>query len=101
MKYHYAMKMPLEKARLCLECDTIHDLVSCPQCGSAAFFYLATWVKPARPPRPVPEERPAAPAAPPKKRHWVRNTLLAGASVIAAYQLLFKPSRKKPPEEIE
>ncbi len=92
------MKMPLEKARLCLECDTIHDLESCPQCGSATFFYLATWVKPARPPRP---ERPPAPAppVPPKKRHWVRNTLLAGASVIAAYQLLFKPSPKKPPEE--
>lgn len=95
------MKMPLDKARLCLDCDTIHDLESCPQCGSATFFYLATWVKPSLPPRAVPAERPPAPAAPAPRRmgHWVRNTLLAGAGVIAAYQLLFKPSRQKPPEE--
>lgn len=91
------MKMPLEKARICLECDTIHDLQTCPECGSASFFYLANWVKPARPPRPEPPPPAAAPPA--KKRHWIRNVLIAGASVLAAYQFLFKPSRKKPEDE--
>ncbi len=100
MNYYYRMKMPLDKARICLECDTIHDLVTCPECGSSSFYYVANWIKPKQPPRAVEPEQLVTPVAPArKKRHWVRNTLLAGASVLAAYQFLFKPTRKKPPEE--
>ncbi len=100
------MKLPLEKARLCLECDTIHDQVSCPQCGSATFFYLANWVKPRPEPEPAPPlpgaSRSGGPPEPPRfqmlprrKRHLLRNTLLAGASLVAAYGLLFRPAKKK------
>ncbi len=95
------MKMPLEKARLCLECDTVHDLPACPQCGSSAFFYLANWIKPKEPPRPEPSAKKPAATQPPKKRHWLRNSLLAAGTVLAAYNLLFKRSRRKPPEEDE
>ncbi len=87
------MKMPLEKARICLECDTIHDLVACPECGSSSFYYLANWIKPQHP-RPTAESPQPEAASPRKKRHWIRNTLLAGAGVVAAYQLLFRPSKK-------
>ncbi len=95
------MKLPLEKARICLDCDTLHDLDACPECGSDSYFYLANWIKPKHPPRPAPPpEAPLLELPPPRKsRHWLRNTLLAGASLIAAYRFLFKPSRKKPPEE--
>lgn len=99
MNYHYHMKMPLEKARICLECDTIHDLAACPECGSASFYYLANWIKPRHPPRPE-REKPLFELPPPKKkRHWVRNGLMAAASIVAAYQLLFKPSRRKKQDE--
>lgn len=96
------MKVPLEKARICLECDTIHDLPACPECGSTTFYYLAKWVKPKLPPRPEPpQETPPAESPPPKKksRHLLRNSLMLGAYLLGAYQVLFKPSRKKPPEE--
>lgn len=96
------MKVPLEKARICLECDTIHDLPACPECGSTTFYYLAKWVKPKLPPRPEPPPEAPAPEAPPpkkKSRHLLRNSLMLGAYLLGAYQVLFKPSRKKPPEE--
>ena len=96
------MKLPLEKARLCLECDTIHDQVSCPQCGSATFFYLANWVKPRPEPQPEPAPPPPRPPEPPRfemlprrKRHLLRNALMAGAGLLAAYGLLFRPAKKK------
>ncbi len=98
------MKLPLEKARICLECDTIHDLPACPECGSTTFYYLARWVKPKQPPKPESEaeqvEQAPAPERPRKKsRHILRKVLFTGLGILGAYQLLFKPSRKKPPEE--
>ena len=98
------MKVPLEKARICLECDTIHDLPTCPECGCASYYYLANWIKPHREPRPAPQpaappEPPAAAPPPKKKRQLVRNLLLGGASLLTAYALLFKPRRKPPKSE--
>lgn len=98
------MKLPLSEARICLECDTIHDLQSCPECGSATFYFLSNWIRPRRPP--VQEEQAPPPETPlqqmlkPKKKgHILRNTALAGAGLIAAYTLLFKPSKKKTEDE--
>lgn len=97
------MKVPLEKARICLECDTIHDLPSCPECGCGTYYYIANWIRPHRPPRPEPSNPPPPepaldlPSAK-KKRHILRNLLLLGGSLLAAYGLLFKP-RRKPPED--
>ena|SRR5437773_3532067 len=42
--------MQLHVARLCLDCNEIHDAQSCPLCGSEAFAYLTRWV-------PAPERR--------------------------------------------
>lgn len=28
------MWIPLNRARLCLDCDTLHDQMACPVCGS-------------------------------------------------------------------
>ena len=39
--------MRLDEARLCLDCEEIHDNQECPSCGSEAFAFLTRWVKPA------------------------------------------------------
>jgi hypothetical protein len=53
--------MRLDDARLCLDCEEIHDERECPACGSEAFAFLKRWIKSAgekdrlRRPRPTPE----------------------------------------------
>ncbi len=42
--------MQLHVARLCLDCQEIHDEQTCPVCGSESFGYLSKWV-------PAPERR--------------------------------------------
>ena len=42
--------MQLHVARLCLDCEEIHDEQDCPLCGSASFGYLSRWI-------PAPERR--------------------------------------------
>jgi hypothetical protein len=43
----------LPSARLCLNCEEIHDAQTCPMCASETFVYLARWV-----PRSQSESRP-------------------------------------------
>jgi hypothetical protein len=38
--------MKLDAARLCLDCEEIHDSQICPICSSEAFAYLTRWVRP-------------------------------------------------------
>jgi hypothetical protein len=57
--------MRLMNARLCLDCEELHDQQHCPVCGSESFAFLTRWVTPsdtvtaeaapraARPPDPV------------------------------------------------
>jgi hypothetical protein len=42
--------MQLRLARLCLDCDDVHDSQKCPACASETFAYLSRWV-------PMPEGR--------------------------------------------
>ena len=44
--------MQLRSARLCLDCDEVHDAQQCPVCASESFSYMSRWV-------PAPERRPA------------------------------------------
>jgi hypothetical protein len=53
--------MQLRVARLCLDCDEVHDAPACPVCGSEAFGYLTRWVPaPERRMRPRPTTSPEA-----------------------------------------
>jgi hypothetical protein len=57
--------MRLMNARLCLDCEEVHDQQHCPTCGSESFAFLTRWVSPsdtvnaesaprtARPPDPI------------------------------------------------
>jgi hypothetical protein len=42
--------MQLHIARLCLNCEDIHDQQTCPVCSSESFAYISRWV-------PAPERR--------------------------------------------
>jgi hypothetical protein len=50
--------MQLRVARLCLDCEDVHDGERCPVCASEAFAFLSRWV-------PAPERRTARRPAPP------------------------------------
>ena len=36
--------MQLPTARLCLNCEEVHDAQTCPLCASETFVYLTRWV---------------------------------------------------------
>jgi hypothetical protein len=87
------MSMPLENARLCLDCDTVFDEPRCPSCDSVSFFPLSRWVRPA--------VEPSA-SAPGRPNHSARNTSLALGGVGLAYavwRFLGAPARKPPIKE--
>ena len=55
--------MQLKIARLCLDCDEVHQSEHCPVCASEAFGYLTRWVpSPERRMRPRATTSPAADA---------------------------------------
>lgn len=41
--------MQLTTARLCLNCEEVHDAQSCPMCASETFAYLTRWVPHSQP----------------------------------------------------
>jgi hypothetical protein len=41
----YEVAMRLDDARLCLDCEEIHDERECPACGSEAYAFLKRWIK--------------------------------------------------------
>jgi hypothetical protein len=58
--------MQLRVARLCIDCEEVHDSMQCPVCASEAFEYVTRWV-PARDGRD--QKRPTAPPPPPPTTH--------------------------------
>jgi hypothetical protein len=50
---HYNRSMHLSVARLCLDCQEIHDDDRCPVCTSEAFGFITRWVKVEAPPHRV------------------------------------------------
>jgi hypothetical protein len=49
--------MQLGAARLCLDCEEIHDQQSCPVCTSESFAFVSRWIpRPEGHPRPRPAE---------------------------------------------
>ena len=50
--------MQLRVARLCLNCEEVHDQQTCPRCSSESFTHISRWI-PAPERRAQPRERPA------------------------------------------
>jgi hypothetical protein len=67
--------MQLRTARLCMDCEEVHDLQQCPACASETFAYLTRWV-------PVPE-----------RRQRPRPTELANRETVDTYREMLSPQR--------
>jgi len=50
--------MQLRNARLCLDCEEVHDAAICPACASESFAFITRWV-----PSPSADAPPTAPPA--------------------------------------
>jgi hypothetical protein len=95
--------MQLRIARLCLDCEEVHQELHCPICTSDSFAYLSRWV-------PVEERRaarrapqPVAPPPPPRRGRWIAGGAV-GLAALATAQLLFGGRRgngKAKAEEID
>lgn len=79
----YRGVVQLRVARLCLDCEEIHDAQACPVCASEAFAFLSRWVpSPERRVRPRPTTSPEVEAyrellAPNKQgRPWIKRSLV-------------------------
>ena len=93
--------MQLRNARLCLDCEEVHDAQICPVCASETFTFMTRWV-----PAPERRERPrqAQEAKPPSTslgaspstplRASPGTTLGASPEELQAYRDLLNPSHK-------
>jgi hypothetical protein len=71
----------LHNARLCLDCEEVHDLVRCPACASESFAFLERWV-------PAPDGSRPPKAQPPPEAAVYRRLMVADAMRPKAYRLL-------------
>jgi hypothetical protein len=100
--------MQLHVARLCLDCDEVHDRQMCPVCGSESFAYISRWVAaPERRRQPraeAPQETAEAyrqllaPERPPAAlNRWMKRGVFGLAAVSIAGWVLQRRSRSSEP----
>jgi len=91
--------MQLRVARLCLDCEEIHDQLACPICSSESFAYITRWIPevekaPRQRPTPAPSREVAetyreliTPTPPTSaSRRWARRGAVAlGAIGLASW----------------
>ena len=69
--------MQLDLARLCMDCDEVHDAQRCPVCGSETFAYITRWI-------PAPE-----------RRHRPRPPEPSATATAATYRELLSPEPQR------
>jgi hypothetical protein len=84
--------MQLRTARLCLDCEELHEQQECPVCASESFAFVTRWLPagerrgPNRPlRRPATEDQPS-----PNVKTWLTRGL-AGIMVMAIGRMFLKP----------
>jgi|SRR4030095_4667642 hypothetical protein len=70
--------MQLRSARLCLDCDEVHDAQQCPACASESFAFMTRWV-------PVPDRSQKRP----------RPTEASSPEALGAYREMLSPEEKQ------
>lgn len=95
--------MQLRVARLCLDCEEVHDEYRCPACASDAFSYLTRWVpvpegrqrpRPTPPPPPdVDVYRQLLRGEPPRRKRSLLTRALVGAGAVAGLASVFLGAR--------
>ena len=83
--------MQLRTARLCLDCEEIHEAQHCPVCASESFVFLSRWI-------PVEERRSRRrrPVVRAEKSHaaaWAQRGLI-GVAAFAVSRWLWQSSRR-------
>jgi hypothetical protein len=92
--------MQLRSARLCLDCEELHEEGQCPICASEAFVFLTRWV-------PVDDRRVRnrsglRPAAPPARvSRLVKGGAVGFAVLATARWLLRNPPGKNSPDKTD
>jgi hypothetical protein len=86
--------MQLNLARVCLDCEEVHDGQQCPVCASESFAYVSRWV-------PRLDPRPVKPAPRPIARPSRTQSIVFGGGVVSllAYGLMHWKRRAK--EQVE
>ncbi len=81
--------MQLRNARLCLDCEELHEEQQCPVCASESFAFLARWI-----PSDENRRRPRVPPKPPSVPTGKLVTGgIAGVALIAAGRWLWNLGR--------
>jgi hypothetical protein len=99
--------MQLHTARLCLDCQEIHETSACPVCSSESFAYITLWIpaperrvaaRPARNPTDVETYRQllAADTAPPRTNRWLRSGALLAVVTVAGWLWRHGPDKAPP-----
>jgi hypothetical protein len=78
--------MQLRSARLCLDCDEVHDAQQCPQCASETFAFITRWV-------PVPE-RPERPERLERTQKRTRAPEASSPEALGAYREMLQPETR-------
>jgi hypothetical protein len=91
----YTDRMQLHTARLCLDCEEIHEGSTCPVCTSESFAFITRWIPaPERRKRPRPEpvvandvetyrQLLASNDVQPKTNRWLKGGVLVAAVSLA------------------
>lgn len=85
--------MQLRVARLCLDCEDVHEGQQCPVCASETFAYLSRWVpapeRRSNPRQPIAEAGPRLPSVGASKGKLVGYGVL-GVGVVGLAQWFLK-----------
>lgn len=80
----YTDRMQLRNARVCLDCEEVHDAQQCPLCASETFAFISRWV-----PAPERRSRPRAPEPPrPEELQAYREMLDPAAAKASGWKLV-------------
>jgi hypothetical protein len=92
--------MQLRVARVCLDCEEVHDAQKCPVCASESFAFLKRWVPvdERRGNRAAPQRTQPEPVAPAGTARWVKRGV-GGVAVFAAAHWLWRASRPTNPTD--
>ena len=87
--------MQLRIARVCLDCEEVHESKECPVCASESYAYLTRWV-PAneRPTRQRPPSPPVAAEPTSAAARWMKRGA-AGLAVFAVSRWLWQTTRER------
>jgi hypothetical protein len=108
VKYRHGHLMRLVNARLCLDCEEVHEQQHCPICGSESFAFMTRWVTPSdtvaespgRPARPqATQPAPQTPQTPTGERSEPvveRRHQLARREQVDAYRQMLNPDAAAP-----